>query len=407
MFWIYGGFLDFGFNSAPKYDGSSFAANQDVIVVAPNYRTNVFGFPRSPQLPLEQRNLGFLDQRLALSWVQRNIHAFGGDPTKVTIFGESAGARSVDDLITTMPDNPPFRAAIMQSGQATSYKLENSNTSAWDTLMSKLNCNGNNSEILSCARAAKVNTIKALAEELALAFRPVSDNITQLEFVDAARATGNIAKVPILTGTNGQEGRIFAIDQSNVTAFLHSKIPDQPLSFYEAVLAAYPKGAPGLKNVFEIIGQIATDFRFQCPCAALANSSSSQASIPTWRYYFNATFPNTQFPLFGLDLGAYHSSEISIVFGTYPILGFTEYEVRLSKYMQTTWADFAKHPLSGPGFREWPNVAVMGTAEKALESDTDAGTLDAKCPLYQPLYQEADRHVRPKTYDRLRAQYRH
>jgi carboxylesterase type B len=117
--------------------------------------------------------------------------------------------------------------------------------------------------------------IKALAEKLALAFRPVSDNITQLEFVDAARAAGNIAKVPILTGTNAQEGRIFAIAQSNVTAFLHSSFPGQPPSFYEAVLAAYPEGTPGLKNGFEIIGQIATDFGFQCRCAALANSSSS------------------------------------------------------------------------------------------------------------------------------------
>lgn len=92
MVWLYGGGLLYGNNGVEKYDGSYIAANNDVIVVVPNYRTNIFGFNGSPQVPVGERNPGFLDQRLALDWVQRNIAAFGGDPTKVTIFGESAGA---------------------------------------------------------------------------------------------------------------------------------------------------------------------------------------------------------------------------------------------------------------------------------------------------------------------------
>src|SRR5437016_4977009 len=88
MFWIHGGNLQFGHGGFPMFDGSSFAAYQDVVVVTTNYRTNVFGFPNSPQLPVGSQNPGFLDQRKALSWVQQNIAAFGGDPTKVTIFGE-------------------------------------------------------------------------------------------------------------------------------------------------------------------------------------------------------------------------------------------------------------------------------------------------------------------------------
>lgn len=92
MVWLYGGGLLYGSNSVEKYDGSFLAANNDVIVVVPNYRTNVYGFSGSPQVPVTERNTGFLDQRLALDWVRRNIAAFGGDPAKVTIFGESAGA---------------------------------------------------------------------------------------------------------------------------------------------------------------------------------------------------------------------------------------------------------------------------------------------------------------------------
>ena len=105
MFWIYGGAFQFGSGDLFAYDGSAFAAYQDVVLVTHNYRTNgkafdvpartsklmssiVFGFPGAPELPVTQRNLGLLDQRLALQWVQANIAAFGGDPKKVTIFGE-------------------------------------------------------------------------------------------------------------------------------------------------------------------------------------------------------------------------------------------------------------------------------------------------------------------------------
>ncbi|KAJ7103821.1 Carboxylesterase family-domain-containing protein, partial [Mycena epipterygia] len=87
--------LVFGTASLPGYDGTSLATNQNLVVVTINYRTNIFGFPSSRDLPITQNNLGFLDQELALKWVQLNIAQFGGDPDKVTIMGQSAGAASV------------------------------------------------------------------------------------------------------------------------------------------------------------------------------------------------------------------------------------------------------------------------------------------------------------------------
>ena len=143
LFWIYGGSLQFGTAGTFVYNGSFFAAYEDVIVVTVNYRTNVFGFPSSPELPPTGQNLGFLDQRAGLDWVQRNIAAFGGDPKKVTIFGESAGGFSVDSLLTSYgPDsNPPFRAAILQSGQI-SFRASPPPVPfrSWHALAAGLNC---------------------------------------------------------------------------------------------------------------------------------------------------------------------------------------------------------------------------------------------------------------------------
>lgn len=170
----------------------------------------MFGFPASPELPLTDRNLGFLDQRFALDWVQRNIHAFGGDAEKVTLFGESAGAFSIDTLLTSFPKNstPPFRAAILQSGQF-SYSVTPpiSSDPAWNNLTASLGCPGTHSSNLTCVRAANGTTIQNIININSLIFSPVADNITVAANPAARRLSGDIANVPVLAGTNAQEGR--------------------------------------------------------------------------------------------------------------------------------------------------------------------------------------------------------
>lgn len=155
-------------------------------------------------------NLGFLDQRFALDWVQRNIAQFGGSPDKVTIFGESAGAFSVDALLTSYPagSNPPFRGAILQSGQY-SYRVSRTppNPRAWDQLSAALGCPGNYGSNLTCLRAANATEIQNTIEQQILTFNPIPDNVTLVSSPALRRLSGNIAYVPTMSGTTAQEGR--------------------------------------------------------------------------------------------------------------------------------------------------------------------------------------------------------
>ncbi|OCL07125.1 alpha/beta-hydrolase [Glonium stellatum] len=268
MFWIYGGALEFGNAGQIYYDGSHFAAYED---------------------------------RLRLDWVQRNIHAFGGDPTKVTIFGESAGAFSVDALLTSFPKGSklPFRGGILQTASATA--------------------------------------VKSIIEHEALSFNPVPDNVTLVSNPALARTSGSIANIPVFSGSNAQEDHVFAVGQTNITTYLETTIGDYP-ELIQAIEAAYPLGLNGLNTPYDAIAQIQTELLFQCPCALFANASAA-AGIASWRYH--ASFP---------DAGVYHSSEIPMVFSICSLTNATAQEYALSNFMRGVWARFAKNPTDGPGW---------------------------------------------------------
>ena len=328
-----------------------------------------------------------------VSQVQANIHAFGGDPEKVTIFGESAGAESVDELITTLPKNPPFRAAILESGSA-SFGIPASVTAPkvipWKVLMGKIGCAGGPAQMLACARSKPAAQLLSISEHMELEWTPSADNVTQLSDPNGARLAGNIAQVPVLLGNNLNEGRVFTVGLTNLTAFLLATFPGAPQLYYDELVAAYPIGSLGLDNSFDVIAQIYTDFIFWCPTANVANSSATTGKVPTWRYLYNATFPNLQ--LFK-GIGVFHSIEIVEVFGTYPTAGATPTEMSFSTYMQTAWANFAKDPSQGPGWTKWPNVGVLGTTDgmgtvlsNVTNGQAGVAGLDVRCALYAPVY---------------------
>ena len=285
-----------------------------------------------------------------------------------------------------MPENTPFRAAIQQSGQASVSPAPAANgTLSWLSLVEALNCSSAKSA-LACVRAKPATQIKSIEEHLVLSFAPAIDNLTTLSDPQQARAQSRIANVPVLTGTNSQEGRVTEVRQNNITAFLAATFP-QSTELQQAVLAAYPLGQNGLNTPYDVISQIWTEFFFQCPTAIEANSSSA-AGYPTWRYYFNASFPNTQgFP----SGGVYHSSEIRLVFGTYAAPGTTAQEYALSQFMQGSWARFAKNPTLGPGWNrlgtfDGYDVGALGANGSSGVTVIPQAEVDARCELYKPVY---------------------
>jgi cholinesterase len=137
---IYGGAFNMG--DSHMMNGGSLANNQDIIVVSVNYRVNVFGFPGAPTL--KHFNPGFLDQRLAVEWTRDNIAAFGGDPERISLYGQSAGSMSVDDYAFAWTEDPIVNGFILSSGTALMGRGEvrKDQTSQWYALSQKLGCGG-------------------------------------------------------------------------------------------------------------------------------------------------------------------------------------------------------------------------------------------------------------------------
>ncbi|KAJ5188123.1 Alpha/Beta hydrolase protein [Penicillium cf. griseofulvum] len=343
MLWIHGGSLQLGSASVPEYDGSILAAQQDIIVVTTNYRTNVFGFPTSPQLAPEERNLGFMDQRQALAWVSQNIRAFGGDPSKVTIFGESAGAYSVKQILANPPRPLQFRGAIMQS-QALGDQGDGDKS--WSALADALGCGLTTSQ-LECVRSRPTDRIRYNLNNQTLGFPPTVDNKTNFGSLGEGIHTHTVANVPLLIGTNADEGSILTSVMPDSQTLLEGIFSNDTRSQAMA-RAIYPRNIT--EN--ELKSRIVTDYLYTCLTSTIASTLNS-AGLKVWRYFFNASFPNNRpFP----RAGARHTSEIDLIFGTYPRDNqTTDQQITLSKHMQKSWADFAKDPLSGPGWERVRN----------------------------------------------------
>lgn len=327
MVWLHGGGYTGGSASAPLYDGSALA-RRGVIVVTLNYRLGRFGFFAHPELKGEGANFGLLDQRAALAWVRDNIAAFGGDPRRVTLFGNSAGGESVLFHMIAPASRGLFHRAIVQSGLGGRSLLQA--TASVDAPRA--------TKPLADLRALPAATILGWGKPSVYAgFGPTIDGVTISENITAAFAAGRQAKVPLVIGYNGFEIPPAAIGGTAVALALVR----HDAARRDAGIAAY-----GDAQAYE--RSIASDQLFRAPAMRLATLHARTGS-KTWAYAFDVVSPALAKRLDG----APHATERAYIFGTLPRLGWPTdaRDAAIAGELGDRWVAFAK--AGKPGAADW------------------------------------------------------
>lgn len=436
LLWIYGGGFRQGASADPMWNLSyvvetSVKNQQKVLAVSINYRLSFLGFPAGKQAAAAGiTNLGLKDQRIALQWVQENIAAFGGDPRKVTVWGESAGATSVADQILAYGGRGGkelFRGGILASGfftrnnhlMAANKQLQDS----YNAIVNSANCD-TVVDTLECLRSAPLSAIWP-AEDNGANWSPVIDG----DFLRRAPADevegGNVARVPILLGGNSDEGlflaSLFNLTIDNAAELIAQSFPAASKSTIDKLVALYPPRSP------EPPYSLPVDFPW---CAAMAKVHLScgdewrrfaaiigdwfsgaprrlmaqqwaRLGLPTYSYRFD-TNPSAV-PLvnwIGLGPGfATHGAELAYEFGLPP--GFTtpidfyppvlnvSSHIAVSHAMVSKWIAFAHsgdpNGISLPGVPRWPsydhsasNMVFNATADGGLHIHIEPDTYRAK-----------------------------
>jgi cholinesterase len=208
LVWIYGGAFTIGDSNSWLTNGAAMANNQDIILVSLNYRVNVFGFPGAPSL--SQANPGLLDQRLAVEWVRDNIAAFGGDPGRITIYGQSAGSMSVDDYAFAWKNDPIVNGFILSSGTALMGLGEPRLTGEaparnWYTLSQELECGDATAgaSTLKCIQGKPWKKVQTAMSAAGVGFGPISDNSTLFDDVYERAKRGDFIRKVSRTVTLG------------------------------------------------------------------------------------------------------------------------------------------------------------------------------------------------------------
>jgi para-nitrobenzyl esterase len=357
MVWIHGGGFNSGSAAVPIYDGAPMAS-RGIVVVSINYRLGVYGFLANRAFAAEagggNGNFGLLDQIAALRWVQRNAAAFGGDPRKVTIAGQSAGAMSVHDLILSPKAKGLFHGAIAQSGSGMGLSPA-----------SLAQAEADGARFMTAAGAASAADLRALTpaqlseaakkssttQTSMLRFAPVADGIVIPSDPDKALVAGQFNDTPILTGLNADEasGMVPLYRPGNARSYrsiLNARFGTAADRFAVVYPLTQPEtSAPAMQRDRGIAGLM-----------FWSESRARSSKLPIWRYLFTHAEPGPEQQRYG----AFHSVEIPYVMGTLaaaPARPFTAKDHAISDTMGRYWANFIKtgNP-NGPTLAPWPRV---------------------------------------------------
>ncbi|KAF8602903.1 acetylcholinesterase [Ceratobasidium sp. AG-I] len=330
------------------------------IGVSINYRLGALGFLTSNlSYQAGALNLGLYDQVQAIQWVHKYISLFGGDPTKVTLFGQSAGATSVGYHLQHVNQPPLFRGVIMDSGAPTAracpnwtYPLYQTQT---DEFLALAGCEKGNSAnaTFACLRSVLADTLKNASVALFMKynpvvtwpFQPVIDKKYILQKPHLSWESGTFNKVPILTGFNSDEGSIFVPQNLNTTAqfqqFFKNLAPLISDSQLATVADLYPDPeAPGspyanspLSPQFLRVTAAYGDFAYIAQVQATSIYASSK-DLSVWKYHFAHTTPGV-----AAYFGVPHGSELPFVNGKYVATSTGEIAAQ-SKLMNAYWSSF-------------------------------------------------------------------
>ena len=362
MVWIYGGGFQAGASSEPRQDGSKLA-EKGVVVVSMNYRLGIFGFFAHPELAKESPhhasgNYGLLDQAAAIAWVHNNIAAFGGDPGKVTIFGESAGSISVSAQMASPLSKNLIKRAIGESGavfmltnQVTPLEQGEQQGAKFAAALGATS--------LEALRATPATKLLDEIQQQRATFRfwPIVDGYFFPEAPKAIYEAGKQAHVPLLAGWNTDEqpaAAFFGKEPKTIESYrarmktLYGEHADEMLRLYPAENDAQLK---------ESAGALASDRFIAYSTWKWVEEQMHTGDSAVYNYHFEQAPPQ---PEGKPSRGAYHSADIEYVFETLDSknLPWTDADRKLSDIMSSYWTNFAKNgDPNGSGLPEWPKYS--------------------------------------------------
>jgi para-nitrobenzyl esterase len=386
LMYIYGGGFMAGDSSEKRYDGAALA-RRGIVVVTVNYRLGVFGFFSHPELTAESPhhasgNYGLLDQAAALAWVKRNIAAFGGDPSHITIGGESAGSIAVSALMASTLSRGKIAGAIGESGAMmlalTPPPLAEAERKG--TAFAQ-NIGAPTLAALRAIPAEKLLAAQAAAKDMP--FDAVIDGYFLTEPPSVTFDTGKAAHVPLLVGSNSQEGPGSAIygegapTVANYRAGLTRAFGDKA----DALFALYPAGTDA--DVLPMATALASDAFLALPTWKWFDLQR-RTGAPTYYYYFSRVRPPMVTDTSGgpAPWGAWHSAEIEYALGNLdanPLYRWTDDDRKVSSMMSAYFANFIK--TGNPSSRTlpvWPKASL--DAGKIRRQVIDVHTYSAAFP---------------------------